>query len=243
MSTAAFSQGARTGAGFRDGEAALGRLPLTGLKRLSALLTAGVILLGILRELFVAAYGTGTALRELRPIALDMEQCLAAWYSSALMLVASMLLYLAGASARGGRAGWYGLAAIFLLMSVDETISGHEILVEPMRGLVDAGGVFHFAWVIPGLVFVACAGLLFIPFLLALPRRTAAGFVLAGALFVGGALGMEMVGGLLVTTEGFTARYMAAAILEESLEMIGLTVFLFTLADHLLAGRRELLID
>lgn len=205
-------------------------------RQFAPLATACVILLGILREIFIARFGTGTALKDLRPFNLDTEHCLGAWYESSLMLGAALLLYAIGSGehrSRRMRRYWFALAVLFVGLSLDESVSMHEILIVPLREYLQTGGALYFAWVIPGTLFVLAAGAWSVPFLLALPRRTAIGLVTAGGLFVGGALGMELVGGYLVSNLGpNSVAYTIAAITEESLEMIGLTVFLGALIGH-----------
>ena len=56
-------------------------------------------------------------------------------------------------------------------------------------------GIFYFAWVIPGGIFVAIVGLLYARFLAHLPPTTRRGFILSAVCFVGGALSVEALGG------------------------------------------------
>lgn len=70
-----------------------------------------------------------------------------------------------------------------------------------------------------------------------LPRRSRWLFVLAGALYVGGALGVEALSGRQEWLHGgHTAGYHAVITVEELLEMAGLVVFIFALLDYI--GRR-----
>ena len=74
----------------------------------------------------------------------------------------------------------------------------------------------------------------FLPFLMRLPWQYAAAFMASGLIYVGGALGMEFVGGYFITTYGETSfQYVLAFLIEESLEMIGLTCFLAALFCYL----------
>ncbi len=122
---------------------------------------------------------------------------------------------------------WLSLAAIFLFLSYDEAAQVHERLNGVMAGVVDARGFLAFAWVVPALAFVLVVGLAFSRFLLNLPRRRAVLFVLAGALYVGGAVGVEMIGADLWSLGGWdNVTYSLVATFEETLEMSGLIVFL-----------------
>jgi hypothetical protein len=202
------------------------------------LAVACILALGILREFVVGAIGTETVLKDLRHFALDAERSLPAWYESINMITCAMLLCVIAAlsvslAPRNTR-HWAILAAIFLLMSIDSSVSFHEVTVSPLRSAFHLSGVFYFSWVVLAAPLVVAVGLYFVPFLLRLPTRTALQFLLAGTIYVGGALGMEFVCGYLATTVGMdTLTYKAAAAIEEILEPIGLTLFLFALLRHI----------
>ncbi|MBX3494118.1 MAG: hypothetical protein KF899_14230 [Parvibaculum sp.] len=209
--------------------------------RVSALLWLAsffVIAAGIFREWYVFHFGTEGLLQDLRHIALNAEYCLPAWYSSLLLISAAGLLALArGAAARNGERyllHWAVLAIMFVGLSADEATGVHEVLIEPMRAEFGLSGIFHFGWVIPGAILVGLAGLAYLPFLLALPGRSRLVFFAAGLIFVGGALGMEMAGGYLLTQHGEQSlAYIAAFTVEESMEIIGATLFVTGLIGHL----------
>ena len=131
--------------------------------------------------------------------------------------------------ARGDRWRWHWLclAAIFLLLSYDEAAQVHEALGKVVEGATHATGFLAFAWVIPGMAFVLAVGLAFTRFLLALPRRSAVLFVVAGALYVFGAIGMEMFEANVYSFRGYdNLTFSLLATFEETLEMTGLIVFL-----------------
>jgi hypothetical protein len=209
--------------------------------RLSVALWAAsfaVVAAGIFREWFVFRFGTETLMEDLRHIALNAEYCLPAWYSSLLLISAAGLLAVVTASAaRHGERylfHWAVLAIMFAGLSADEATGVHELAIEPLRGGLGLSGIFHFGWVIPGAVLVGLVGLAYIPFLLAQPGRTRLVFFLAGLLFVGGALGMEMAGGYLLTLYGEQSlAYTIAFIVEESMEIAGATLFVTGLMGHL----------
>ena len=210
------------------------RLDLGRLGRAVAIASAVIWGLGVVREIVIGAVGAETILEDLRQIWLDVEHSLPAWYSSVLMLGIGAVLALIARLLRreGGRdtRRWSLLALIFVAMAVDEAVSFHEVLIDPVRNLVNGSGIFHFAWVIPGAIGVFALGLYFLPFLLRLPRRVSWLFVASGALYVGGALGLEMVGGAMADAFGTASpAYIAAFVVEEGLEIAGLTAFLLSL--------------
>jgi hypothetical protein len=51
---------------------------------------------------------------------------------------------------------WILLGVIFVLLSLDETASFHEMLIHPVRGRLNLEDIeiFHFAWVVPALALL-----------------------------------------------------------------------------------------
>lgn len=172
---------------------------------------------------------------------LDREMNVPTWFSSALFLLAAVLLWKAGdlsgaVSPARRRPLWRGLALLFVLLSLDEVAAVHEMAVDPLRRLFHAGGVLYFSWVIAGaalaaLVVLACGRLV-----LSLPSQVRARVIAAAVLFLAGALGMEMLAGRLVEQGGGAGlAYALMANLEEVLELSGQVVFIDGLL-RLLAG-------
>src|SRR5262249_27325830 len=121
------------------------------------------------------------------------EGKLSTFYSGVTMLVAAGLLGLIAtrAPARGVfRAHWVALGVIFTLMAMDEMVQIHELSTRITREFFGiSGGPLYHAWVIPAMVFLAFMAFAYVPFLLKLPRRSGVLFVVAGTVYVGGALG------------------------------------------------------
>ena len=215
-------------------------------------LVAMIILIGVAGVLAYAIGSVGS-LTGFRPTLdrfnLDGEASVAAWFSGGvLLLCAGVLALLAGGAdhaADAQRRSWWLLALLFGAMSVDEVVSFHELLIGRLRGLMNAGGIFYFAWVIPASLLVAVLALSLIPFLRSLPRKTAVRFLVAGTFFVAGALGLEMVAGWHVQRHTFeNLTYFVMATVEELLEMVGATLFLRALLLYLsqVAGTVQLVL-
>jgi hypothetical protein len=209
--------------------------------RLAAVLwtaLATVLGLGIAREIAMNYIGTGTVLKDLRHFALDAERSIPSWYESLAMVSAAGLLGIIAALSRRNdsrnRVQWSILTVIFLLMSLDEAVSFHEITVVPLRTAFKLDGVLYYSWVVIAAPVVLGLGVYFIPFLLRLPPRTAARFIVAGGVFVGGALGTEFLCGYYASTSGIDALpYKITAASQECLEVIGMTLFVVALLRHL----------
>lgn len=198
--------------------------------------TAIVILLGLLQMLFVATYGTDTMLRDLRHFALDGELNVGSWYSSLLMTAAALVCFLLARLDPDARQGpfWLVLSVLFLAMSLDETASFHEPLIDILAPAAEWSDLFHHAWVVVAIPFVIAFGLFSIPFLLRLERGVAIGFVIAGALFVFGALVMEMIDGVIRLRLGYDSlAYKTGALLEDVFELLGMTLFVATALRYL----------
>ena len=130
--------------------------------------------------------------------------------------------------------GWLLLAAVFVFLAADEVVSIHERLNRPMRETFDTDGYPLFAWVIPYGTGVAAFGIVYLPFLARLPSRTMRLFIVAGATFVTGAIGMKMLGSNISSELGKgSVRYLAIMTIEELLEMFGIAGFIYAASDYL----------
>lgn len=165
-----------------------------------------------------------------RMVELNNEMNLPTYFSAFLMALVALSCKLVGHVEKVSlRRYWGVLSAGFMLMSVDEVCSMHERLGAPMRNLMGPNywPGFHFAWIIPGAGLVLVLGAYFIRFLRMVPRHYARSFMLAGACFLGGALGMEMLGGWYSALHGrANLPYLLLADIEECMELGGLLLFL-----------------
>jgi hypothetical protein len=169
---------------------------------------------------------------------LNGEANIPAWFSSGLLLfsaLASGIIALAR-RAKGERDAlyWAGLAVIFTCLSIDETVGMHEMLNQVVRGALKTDGAFRFAWIIPALLFVSVFGGCYLGFLARLPAKTRWAFVVAGMMFVSGAVGLEMLEGHL-QSRGLepTFGYGMILVAEEFLEMIAIVRFLHAQLDYI----------
>ncbi len=179
----------------------------------------------------------------------DKEKNIPTAFSVFVLLFASVLLAVISALAGTGKDSrlsyWSVLSFGFLLMAVDEAWSFHERLIQPMRELLgrDSFGILYYAWVVPAFALVFVLALFFAKFLARLPARTRYLFLLAATLYLGGALGMELVAGRfneyhgLADTKGSLGTlhlaYSMLATIEESLEMAGVILFNWSLLSYI----------
>jgi hypothetical protein len=204
--------------------------PAGSVKKWLVVVAVVIVALGCVREWLRLSYGLeGTSFFNL-----NREQNLGAWFSATLLANCALLLLAAGRRATAlqqpHRLFWFILCATFLALSIDEASSIHESLMGPIQSALQTEGLFRYAWVVPALVLVPLFALTSVPFLLNLPRHTALEFVGAGAVYVTGALGFEMLEGL---TDGSGVVFVLFYLVEEALEITGILLFLFSLMDHL----------
>jgi len=169
---------------------------------------------------------------------LDSELTFPAWYSSVAILACSALLALIALAKRRTQSlfarHWTGLAVILLLMSIDEMIAVHEMLIGPLRRFFGASGILHYTWVVPAFFFVCIFALTYVRFVFVhLDARTRRRFIAAGLIYVGAALGMELVEGPIDQRFGAKSLLGVAAVsVEETSEMLGIVLFFVALLRY-----------
>ncbi|MBL8090315.1 MAG: hypothetical protein KF758_16210 [Anaerolineales bacterium] len=169
---------------------------------------------------------------------LDAEGNIPSYWNALLLFIPSVMLGIIGAwkySIKDKfRFHWFVLAIIFLLLSFDEAAVLHERLIKPMRAIAGAQGLFYFTWVIPGLIGVALFGLLYLIFFLHLDKKFKILFLLSLGVYIGGVIGGEMLSGYFASNLGqrnFT--YAVVASFEESIEMIGCSLIIYSLLEYM----------
>lgn len=178
---------------------------------------------------------------------LDLENNVPTWFSSSLLLAnAALLALIAFATFRLSdrwRWHWCGLAVVFVFLSLDEAAMLHERAVF-LREIFNLSGLLYFAWIIPAMLCLAIFACIYLRFTLALPPKTLMYFGAAALLYVGGALGMEMIAGDHVSQFGRgNLLYGMMVIGEECLEMLGQVVFFYALANYAVSRWESIVID
>lgn len=158
------------------------------------------------------------------------EHNLPTWFSGFNLLVATVILGTILLEKRRQddpqKRRWWVLFAGFCFLSVDEIAGLHETvnsIVEP-------------SWAWGGLLIAAVVGVYFIPFLRSLPRHTLIQFTTAGAVFIGGAVIMELVGEPL---DSDSLAYAMSTLVEEGMEMFGIILFVRAQLTYLMGGKEQ----
>ena len=209
-------------------------------RRALNLATAALLMAHILTQ--VGIYGFGTDKHWLDVVNMDRELNLPTLFSTLLLLTCALLLRrLSKIQSNDNAADWILLSRIFVFLALDEALQIHEILIFPgLRHQIHPA--LASTWVIPyGLIAL---GLLWRlrRFLTALPAKTCTSFLKAGSIYLTGAIGMEMVGSFAVRSGLIRLHsfwYGAITGLEETLELVGLILFLYALMQELLQQNGE----
>lgn len=170
---------------------------------------------------------------------LDLENNVPTVVTSMYMLVSAALLMVIGLNSRQQNQPfvihWLVLAAIFVFLAFDESTSLHERLIQPIRTHLNTGGAFYFAWVLPYGLAVLIFASFYLPFVLRLPPVVRGRMIAAGIVYVAGALGGDMIGGVYRERLGSEITLATSVIVtcEELLEFGGLLLLLSALLKYL----------
>ena len=169
----------------------------------------------------------------LRIFSVDQEANLASWLSATMLLLSALVVWGIAADRRAAGDKWWRhwtfLAVTFAYLSADEAARLHESAEVVVDSVIDAGGIFSFGWILVAAPVVIAFALTYLGFLRALPASIGRLVVIAAVLYVGGAMGVEAIGGLAYDLAGGqkgSLAFVVASSIEESLEMAGAIVFL-----------------
>ncbi|MCB9452937.1 MAG: hypothetical protein H6672_15965 [Anaerolineaceae bacterium] len=168
----------------------------------------------------------------------NQEANIPTWYSALLLLACAALFGVVAQSRRqyGERDSrhWWGLALIFMYLSLDEVAAIHEELSIPLQESLHLTGFLYFGWILVGAAVVLVVGLIYGRFILRLPRQTRRLFILAGVLYVGGALVIEAISAnQWYLNDGTSLLFSATGTVEELCEMLGVVVLIYALLTYI----------
>ena len=166
------------------------------------------------------------------------ESSIPTWFQSFLFFLCFVLLCAISAARRrqrtGQTLGWIGLSLTFLFLSIEEVAGIHEGLSGPLGRTFGASGFLRFTWVLAGAAFTVLFAATYWTFLRRLEPRIGRLFLTAGAVYVMGAVGMEMIGGAWASAHGLQDPVYALVLVnvEELLEMLGVVIFAYALLSY-----------
>ena len=121
------------------------------------------------------------------------------------------------------------LSIVFVFLALDESISIHERLINPLRQALDATGVFYYTWIIPYGIGVVVLSIVAIPVFWRMQKRIRFWFGLSAATYLVATIGLEMISGkyLVMMNVQKDIVWIFMITLEESLEMVGLIILVY----------------
>jgi len=124
---------------------------------------------------------------------------------------------------------WLFLSSVFIFLALDESISIHERLINPLRQALGATGIFYYAWIIPYGVGVVLLAIIAIPVFWRMQKRIRFWFGLSAATYLVATIGLEMISGkyLVMMNEQKDIVWIFMVTVEESLEMVGLIILVY----------------
>lgn len=165
----------------------------------------------------------------------DDESSIPTWYSQALWFVvflsAALCAYMS--KAQSLRRLWAILAGLSLFFSIDEVSAIHENILQ-FAHLIAYGdseaSALKNAWLLALPIFLIFAGIILYYAFRLLPRRTVMLFISSAAIFVSGAIFVD-----IFVSSSDLDTFLAEGILvglEEFAELAGITVFLYAITDY-----------
>jgi hypothetical protein len=204
---------------------------------LIALSIIGVMLI-LHAVVMTAQYGLGVSKDNFFVVLCNMEyeKNLPSLWSGLQLLYASFLLYCVSRQMFKEEDKfkwlWALLSLAFFYLCMDETFELHEKAMAPTHNLLNTGGVFYYSWIIPAAAALIVMGLVYLKFVFSLPPKTRNLFILAGAIYVGAAIGFELLEGPIDQAGNWmNFTYCLLVMFEESLEMFGICIFCYAIID------------
>lgn len=205
-------------------------VPWRGITIILAVVSLALILLGIVFYFIQtrmdpahAAYGFVTETWLL--LDAGAEYTLPTWLASMLWGSLGIAAGVAARNARYRRVGWTMLAVVAFAASIDEYAQLHERLWAIGESLqVRLGWELWYTWVLPGMIIALVVAVLLLPLVLSLPARSKWMVFIGGAVFLGGAVGIELVGAYQVITDASIDTYVMVTMLEEFMELLGVSL-------------------
>jgi hypothetical protein len=156
----------------------------------------------------------------------DAEANLPTWFSSVLLLTASV--YSVQKRERTEmtdqqlRRGWGLMSVLLLAFSADEVARVHEQIAAKILPFLKHQHIAReWLWAL-GAAIVVVMGIVILPFLRALPHKLRNELIGAGVIFVTGGLILEAIGHAYASRYGWSnIGYVSLSALEELLEMLG----------------------
>ena len=168
----------------------------------------------------------------------DIENNIPSIYSSFALFFSSFLFFVIAIHKRQRldyeKLCWFGLGIIFLFLSIDEGFQIHENIGDIVENYISATKFLYFPWILPYGFAVIIFILLYLKFIIGLPEKISILFILAGSIYLTGAIVFDMLGGREAELHGYDSIiYCILYTIEEFLEMTGIVILIFALCSYI----------
>lgn len=169
---------------------------------------------------------------------LRAESSVPATFSALILLVAGLLFWVISVGKYATRdrfaTTWGGLSLLFFYLALDENTQIHERASAITQRTFQTDGLLFYAWVIPYAILALIIGLALLRFLAHLPARIRLPLLLSGAMYLGGALGFELLEGQTASADAIDQmRLVWLTSIEEALEMFAVIILIWTLLEYI----------
>jgi len=168
----------------------------------------------------------------------DNEKNIPTLFSYIILLFSSILLAIIALLKRNthdkNHRLWWIISGLFFFLATDEILESHEYLAIFLRKTFHLSGIFWYGWVIPFGIAIIILIFVFYRFVFHyLPDDTRNKFIIAGSIYIGGALFLEMIGAYYYPYWGSdNMKWIILTSIEEGMEMFGALYFLYALMEY-----------
>jgi hypothetical protein len=133
---------------------------------------------------------------------------------------------------------WAGMAVIFFWLGFDEILSIHEPWEPILRSLLHTKGIFYYIWQLPYLIFFLGIISFYIPFWKDLNPKIRLQMIWSAVFYLTAVIVLESLGGRYYALHSLhdpvrDPIYITFSTIEETFEMIGLTIFIHSLLEYI----------
>lgn len=129
---------------------------------------------------------------------------------------------------------WVLLVFLFLYTASDEILMLHERVGTHLHETYHTTGVLFYAWVVPGAAFALTVAVLELKLVLGLPPPIRGLAIASACIFVGGALGVEVLESAEFSAHlKDTLWHELLGSVEEGMEMAGLSLFIYAMLRYI----------
>jgi hypothetical protein len=178
----------------------------------------------------------------------DIERNLPTFYSVAAIEIAALLLLVIyiyhKKNQNNYQWAWLGLSILFAFLGLDEATKIHENAGDIISYTFEATGIFYFPWVLPYGIALIFLSVIYIPWLFSIPLSNRIEFIISAIVFLSGALGMEMLSAVYAEQTSLDSyEYIRTYTIEETLEMLGVLLFIRALIRYMHVTIKDITIE